>query len=70
MELDNEKVVCAAKVFGYQLDKSDEVMKAFLSDFEFEMMDDKVKVVQEGNWKPAAGQIWSATCNRNMTLTA
>ena len=70
MELDNEEVVCAAKVFGYQLDKSDEVMTAFLSDFEFEMLDDKVKMVQKGNSKPAAGQIWLGTCNRNMTLTA
>ena len=54
---------------GYQLGKSDEEVTAVFAGFEFEVMDDEVRVVDE-KLDTSCWPAYIGTCNKNMTLLA
>ena len=52
---------------GYQLEKSDEVVTADFSGFEFEVMDDEVRAINE-KLDSSCWPAYNGICNRFMTL--
>ena len=52
---------------GYQLEKSDEIVTAVFTGFEFEVMDDEVRGVKETR-HPSCWPAYIGTCKRIMTL--